>query len=158
MKRKMVVGLLIVLMTGMFASYAAVQPSVTESDEDLISAGLMAYALVHLYEGLHEWGFLPVPGLSGRKADDGSYWYTFTSVDFDGDGLFILNGTNKAFVSEAEVRETLDMTVQDGTTISYTIQITASGPPDEDLVMTSFSINGKSFTQSQIVELLGEDE
>lgn len=154
MKRKMISCLLIVLMLGMSVSFAAVD----QTDEELIGVGITAYALVHLYEGLHQWGFLPVPGLTGSSAEDGSYWYTFRGVDLDGDGLFVLNGKNVATVSEAGVRETLDITIQDGGTISYTVHLTASGSADNDPVMTSFSINGKSFTQSQIEILLKDDQ
>ena len=158
MNKKLLVGFLIVLLTGMFLTYAAPGPSIAQADEDLLAVGIVTYGLAHLYEGLHEWGFMPVPGLTGSRSENGSFSYAFKAVDLDGDGQFILNGTNKATLSKDKVNEILDITIHDSDSMNYTVYITATGSPDEDLVMTSMKINGRAFTQSQLETLLEEDE
>lgn len=158
MNKKVLVGLLIVLMAGMSLTYAAPSPSLAQTDEELLAIGIVTYGLVHLYEGLYEWGFMPVPGITGSRSENGSFSFTFKAVDPDGDGQFILDGTNKATVSKNMVNEILDITIHDSGNMNYKVYITASGSPDEDLVMTSMKINGKTFTQSQIETLLEGDE
>lgn len=157
MKGKILSILLIVLMMGMSVAYAATSLDFAQTDEELIGVGIITYGLVHLYEGMYEWGFMPIPGLSGSSAGDGSFSYRFSGVDPDGDGQFILDGTNKATLSGSKIHETLEITIRDGSVVSYTIYITATGSADEDLALTYLKINGKSFTQEQI-EVLFEDE
>lgn len=159
MKRKPIVGLFIVLMMSMFLTYAVPLPSLAQTDEELIAVGIVTYGLVHLYEGFYEWGFMPIPGITGSRSEDGSFSFTFKGVDPDGDGQFILDGTNKATVSKNKVNEILEMTIHDSTNMNVNkVYITASGSPDDDLVLTSMKINGKAFTQSQIEALLEYDE
>jgi len=158
MNKKVLVGFLIVLLTGMFLTYAAPGPNIAQADEDLLAVGIVTYGLAHLYEGLHDWGFMPVPGLTGSRSANGSFSYTFKAVDPDGDGQFILNGSNKATLSKDKINEILDITIHDSDGMNYKVYITATGSPDEDLVMTSMKINGRAFTQSQLETLLEGDE
>lgn len=157
MNKKFMLGILIVLMIGLSASYASPIPGYAQTDEELMAVGIITYGLVHLYEGLNDWGFMPVPGITGKRSEDGSFSYTFKKVDPDGDGLFVLDGTNKATLSKNKIHEILDITIQDDTSTIFKVYITASGLPDDDLVMTSMKINGKTFTQSQIETMLETD-
>lgn len=157
MKKRMLICLLICLLSGLSVTYAD-NPTLEQTDEELIGVGIVTYGMSHLYAGLHEWGFIPVPGLSGSSAGEGSFTFSFTGVDLDGDGLFILQGTDMATVSENMVYEILNMTIFDGNTVRYTIAITASGAPDDELDITSLAVNGKSFTREHMELLYGEDE